>query len=132
MQKSMTAIAHGNAQRVCRIPTDEQYTLITYTTVSELPKITDAHNPAKLSAPTLERSDVYAAVEALPEKGRVISNGKSSDGIPMRSAIGARMRESISTVPDALSMATATINAVKVGNKRTAVPSPSIAPSAKE
>ena len=128
MQNSITAKAQGNAHPLRLMPTEEKYTPITYTKVSELPKITEAHSPEKLSAPTFPNKLSRAAVEALPEKGRVRSRGKMSVGIPIVSARGASRREISATAPDALSMAMATIRAQSVGNSRTAVSSPSRAP----
>ena len=91
--------------------------------------MTEAHSPAKLSAPTSASSVLYAAVEALPEKGRVTSKGNSSGGSPSFSAAGARSSERKFTAPDAFSIATATISATMVGSSLTAVCKPSEAPA---
>ena len=101
---------------------------MTYTTVSELANMIDAHNPARLSAPTEPSRVLYAAVEALPEKGRVIRSGRSSQGRPIASAAGASSFERSSIAPEALSMEIAIISPTSVGNRRTAVLSPSVAP----
>ena len=51
MQKIITATAHGMAYLLFLIPTDEKYTVMTYSIVSELPIITEAQSAVKLSGP---------------------------------------------------------------------------------
>lgn len=79
--------------------------------------MTDAQSPAKLSAPTFSNSSTNEAVEALPEKGRVSKNGKSSPGTPIIFAKGESSLANQSTAPEAFSIETPTINAHRVGSR---------------
>lgn len=94
--------------------------------------MTDAHSPARLSAPTRSSSSTKEAVEALPEKGRVSKSGKSSAGTPIVFTTGESHRESRSIAPEAFSIATPTISAQRVGKRSTAVCNPCLAPARKD
>lgn len=128
IQNNMTITAIGTAYLVFLTLVVEKYTLITYTRVSELPIITDAQSAGKLSAPYRSTSSINVAFDALPETGRVISRGRSSDGIPILSPIGDNIPTSQSTAPDAFSIEMATINATIVGRRLKHVIAPSFAP----
>ena len=94
---------------------------MTYSIVSVLPIITDAQSAGKLSAPYLASSEEYAAVEALPETGRVSRSGSISAGTPTRSAMGERAVQSASSIPEAFSIFIAIISAMRVGSMEIAV-----------
>ena len=77
--------------------------------------MTEAQRPEKLSAPTLSKSSMKEAVEALPEKGRVSKRGRISAGTPIAFTKGARSFASSSMAPEAFSIETPTISAESVG-----------------
>lgn len=106
--------------------------LIIYTRVSELPIIIAAQKEGKLSAPAFFISSAKEAVEALPEKGRVIRSGKSSPGTPNFSAAGRTSSQRNSRAPEALSIFIPTTTAQREGSRETAQESPSLAPDIKE
>ena len=94
--------------------------------------MTDAQRPVRLSGPTRSNSSAKEAVEALPEKGRVKSSGKSSAGTPSALKSGESRRESRSTAPEAFSIDTPTIKAQRVGKSLIEVCKPWLAPFKKE
>lgn len=107
---------------------EEKYTVSMYTTVSELPIMTDAQSEGKLSAPRFLSRSSKIAREALPEKGRVKRSGSNSEGNPTRSAIGESNFDKSVRNPDARSIATPQSITDKEGISSMAVCIPFFAP----
>ncbi len=96
--------------------------------VSELPIITEAQKDGKLSAPSSSIRDEYAAIDALPEKGRVMRRVISSDGIFKKDVTGVISSAKKSAAPDAISIFVPTITTQRVGISLKAQAIPSSAP----
>ena len=129
--KSITATATGAAYLVFVTPAEEKYTANTYTTVSDEPIITEAHNETKLSAPYFSNNPSSIAIDALPDIGLVMANGISSDGMPILESGAVNNPETRSRTPDASSIRTLTRSAQSVGMSDTALCTPSLAPKRK-
>ena len=127
-QNIITKKAQGKAYFVFVTPTEEKYIPKIYTMVSELPIITAAQKAGKLFAPVLSIRDEKDAIDALPEKGLVISRVKSSEGIPRRTVMGSISSPIASSTPDADSILTPTIIATRDGMSPNETEIPSFAP----
>ena len=93
--------------------------------------MTEAQSETKLSGPYSDKSALKVAFDALPEKGRVISKGKSSAGRPIFDKAGASRSESAFAAPDAVNIFTPTTMATSVGKRESALSIPSFAPAVK-
>jgi len=99
--------------------------------VSELPAITEAVNPARLSLPTRENRSVRTEFEALPDIGLTIRKGRISEGILRISVIGDKIRERSSPAPDEVNIEAAVHIRTRLGRRFTAVLMPDSAPDIK-
>ena len=99
--------------------------------VSELPAITDAVKPARLSLPTLLKSSVSTEFEALPDIGRTIKKGRIFSGMRKSFVIGEKRFASISPAPEAVNMEAAVHIKTSPGKSETDVLIPDTAPIVK-
>ncbi len=99
--------------------------------VSELPAITDAVNPARLSLPTREKRSVRTEFEALPDIGLTIRKGRISEGIPKISVIGDKSLDRSSPAPDEVNIEAAVHIRMRLGRRLVAVLIPDSAPDIK-
>lgn len=77
--------------------------------------MTDMILPAKLSGPSLSKTERSRAVLPLPDMGRRSAAGTISDGKPKRSATGEIRFARPSVTPLSLSIVTAVMRAIIVG-----------------
>ena len=105
-----------------------KYTAIVYSIVSLEPRSTEAQRPYKLSVPYFLNISFIITVEALPETGRINTNGSISEGIPILTQKPPIVLVITSTAPLAFSIPTADISIISVGRSFTAVFIPPLAP----
>lgn len=93
--------------------------------------MTEAVNPARLSAPEVLYSSVSTEFDAAPDMGRTVRNGTISAGMPSFEVRGDKSEVSTSDAPEAVKRDAAVHISTSPGSSFTVVSSPLSAPHIK-